>query len=181
MKKKSDAANQKFNQPLSPISNFDRNPNTQADDLYRLGQNEDSEINTLMAYYRDRINRFENERQETIQHIERIKLGAEERHRDEWEITRAKESNAELQKALSDARCKLYEERQVTLKLKTENEGLHSRTNEDNKRIQELVGIVEPVHQQIVLERDKAPSIVTKFINNDLNIGLGWGPNFLSY
>lgn len=104
----------------------------------------------MIAYYRQRINRFENERFETITHIERIKLSAEEKHREQWELQKSKENVAELQKALSDARTKLYEERQITLKFKAENESLQMRTNEDHKRISELVGIVEPVQQNIV-------------------------------
>jgi coiled-coil domain-containing protein 77 len=127
------------------------------DELYRIGLNDDSEVNPLTAYYRHRINRFEQERLETIKHIERIKVSVEEKHRAEWDIQRSKEIVAELQKSLSDARTKLYDERQITLKLKAENDSLIIRTTQDSQKIHELVGIVEPVQQNIVLAKDKMP------------------------
>lgn len=127
------------------------------DELYRIGLNDDSEVNPLTAYYRHRINRFEQERLETIKHIERIKVSVEEKHRAEWDIQRSKEIVAELQKSLSDARTKLYDERQITLKLKAENDSLIIRTTQDCQKIHELVGIVEPVQQNIVLAKDKMP------------------------
>jgi predicted site-specific integrase-resolvase len=107
------------------------------DELYRIGLNDDSEVNPLTAYYRHRINRFEQERLETIKHIERIKVSVEEKHRAEWDIQRSKEVVAELQKSLSDARTKLYDERQITLKLKAENDSLIIRTTQDSQKIHE--------------------------------------------
>lgn len=140
------------------------------EELFRLGLNEESDLNSLVSYYRHRIARFEQERFETIKHIERIKISVEEKHRHEWELERSKEVVAELQKSLSDSRTKLYDERQITLKYKAENDSLMTKTSDDYKRINDLIGIVEPVSQHIVLQKDKMPDVVTKFINNDLNI-----------
>lgn len=140
------------------------------DELFKLGLNEDSELNSLISYYRHRIARFEQERFETIKQIERIKISVEEKHRQEWELERSKEIVAELQKSQSDSRTKLYDERQITLKQKAENDTLAQKTTDDYKKINDLIGIVQPVSQNIVLQKDKMPDVVTKFINNDLNI-----------
>jgi hypothetical protein len=52
---------------------------------------------------------------------------------------------SELQKALSESRMKLFEERQMLLKYRAENESLLERHGEDQRRVNELVGLANPV------------------------------------
>lgn len=51
-----------------------------------MAVNDENEINSLLSYYRDRINDFENERTEWLEKLEKVRLNQEEKHKLEWEL-----------------------------------------------------------------------------------------------
>lgn len=90
--------------------------------LFKMAFNEENEVNTLLAYYRDRINAFDREREEWLQKLEVVKMSQEEHHRQTWELQKRRDEIAEFQRSLSEAKLSLYNERQLVLKLTREND-----------------------------------------------------------
>ena len=140
------------------------------EDFFKTALNEETEVNSLLAYYRERISNFERERFEWLSRFEQVKLSQEQKHKLEWDVRRSKDEIADLQRALSDARLKLFEEKQISLKLSAENEQLLERADCDGRKIGELMNVCNPVEQKIIFKKNQKPSIMTKFVNNDLNI-----------
>ncbi|GAX72690.1 hypothetical protein CEUSTIGMA_g146.t1 [Chlamydomonas eustigma] len=93
----------------------------------------------LLAFYKARIDEFENERASLLDSIEKCSVQAGELHRLDWENRRRADEIRELQKALSDAHAFLFEERQRLLTLQAENDELRLQEIEDRKRIQQLI------------------------------------------
>lgn len=86
--------------------------NTKAkEDFFKTALNEETEVNSLIAYYRQKISAFEAERFEWMARFEQLKLSQEEKHKQEWDLKRSKNEIADLQRALSDSRVKLFEEK----------------------------------------------------------------------
>ena len=74
----------------------------------------------LLAYYRDRIALFSQERHEYAQKLEDCAVSREEYYKLRWELNQRDTEIAELQKALSDAHVYLYDEREHVLQLQAE-------------------------------------------------------------
>ncbi len=74
----------------------------------------------LLAYYRDRIALFNQERHEYAQKLEDCAVSREEYYKLRWELNQRDTEIAELQKALSDAHVYLYDEREHVLQLQAE-------------------------------------------------------------
>ncbi len=125
--------------------------------LFKMAFNEESEANTLLAYYRDRINAFDREREEWLQKLEVVKMSQEEHHRQTWELQKRRDEISELQKSLSEAKLSLYNERQLVLKLARENDDLKVKELEDRRKISELMSLNDPVEQDVVFYKDLRP------------------------
>lgn len=126
-------------------------------DFFKAALNEETEVNSLLAYYRQRIAAFEKERFDWLSRFEQVKLSQEEKHNLEWDIRRAKDEIADLQRALSDSRLKLFEEKQMGLKLSSENEQLAERADMDTRKIGELVDACNPMEQKVILRKGQKP------------------------
>lgn len=124
----------------------------------------------LIAYYRERLAKFDLERAEWLNRLDQVKTSAEEKHKLAWELQKRREEVADMQRGCSEVRVALFDERQANLQLKRENEELNLKVQEDRKKIAELLSIIEPVEQDVVLARDLRPEVTTKFSKNDLNI-----------
>lgn len=72
-----------------------------------------------------------------------------ELHKLRWEARSREEEIRELQKALSDAKLYLYDEREHVLKLQAENDDLKAQEIEDRKRIAHLLALTEPITQEV--------------------------------
>jgi coiled-coil domain-containing protein 77 len=107
---------------------------------------------------------------EWLNRLDQVKTTAEEKHKLTWELQKRREEVADMQRSCSEVRVALFDERQANLHLKRENEELNLKAQEDRKRIAELLSIIEPVEQDIVLAKDLRPEVTTKFAKNDLNI-----------
>lgn len=77
----------------------------------RVGLNEDSELNSLLSYYRNKLDDFARERLEWITKFDELKHDAELRHKLEWDNRHLKDRVEELEKALSHHKTALYDER----------------------------------------------------------------------
>ena len=134
------------------------------EDFFKTALNEETEVNSLLAYYRQKIASFEQERFEWMSRFEQLKMSQEEQHNREWDLRRAKDEIADLQRTLSETRLKLFEERQLKLKVKAENEQLQDRADSDKRKISELMSVCNPVEQKVVFRKNRKPSKCDLFV-----------------
>ena len=131
--------------------------------LFNLALNEQSEVNTLMAHYRDRMNGFDREREDWLKKLETVRLSMDQIHKSHWELQKRKEEVSELQRSLGEVKLHLHDERQQMLRLVKENDQLRLKEIEDKKKIAELIAINEPLEQEVVLYKDLKPGNQSKF------------------
>lgn len=116
-------------------------------------------LTSILAYYRERIDAIQKERDEWFERLETLRISQEDYHRQEWETKKRNEEVAELQKSLSDAHVAIFEERELALKLKRENEELQARAVEDRRKIMELLALNGSVEQDITYVKDCRPGM----------------------
>ncbi len=145
-----------FSHQQNPLT-IDKVEDIDRERLFNLALNEESEVNTLMTHYRDRMNGFDREREEWLHKLETVRISMDQIHKSHWELQKRKEEIAELQRSLSEAKLHLYDERQQMLRLVKENDQLRLKEIEDKKKIEELVAINEPLEQEVVLYKDLKP------------------------
>lgn len=80
----------------------------------------------LLAYYRQRIERSEEDYLQALKMIDAIKPSQEAYHQSQWQVGQCQVHIAELQKALSDAQTALGNERKMIVQLIAENDALKS-------------------------------------------------------
>ena len=105
--------------------------------LLPLALNDQSDLNSLLAYYRSRIESFEDERREWLQKMEEIREKQDLKHKTEWELKKRREEISELQRTLSEAKLIIFDERQKSLKLTRDNDLMKIREVEDRRKIGE--------------------------------------------
>jgi coiled-coil domain-containing protein 77 len=77
-----------------------------------MGCNDEDELNSLLTYYRDRINDFEKERLEWLAKLEEVRYSQEEKHKLEYRLKKKNEEIADLQRSLTEQKVSLFDERQ---------------------------------------------------------------------
>ncbi|KRX09587.1 hypothetical protein PPERSA_08619 [Pseudocohnilembus persalinus] len=138
--------------------------------LFKMGINDENDLNSLLAYYRDRVNDIDKERTEWLEKLEEVKHKAEQKHKQEWELQKRVDEIAELQKTITELKVSLFDERAQVLRFQKESDSLKIKQVEDRKKIQELLSLTEPVEETIVLSKDLRPNVTHKYVQNDLNI-----------
>ena len=128
------------------------------EDFFKTALNEETEVDSLLAFYRQKIAHFEAERFEWMSRFEQLKLSQEEKHKQEWDIKRSKNEIADLQRALSEARVKLFEEKQTLMKVAAEKLQLEKILGDNKLKIGELMSVCSPVEQKVVLSKGQKPS-----------------------
>lgn len=125
--------------------------------FFDLALNEENEVNTLLAYYRNRIGRFDNEREDWLDKYNKLRTTQDEAHRQSWELQKRNQETAELRRILEEEKLRLYEERQGVVDLIKENDQLKLKELEDRKKISELTALGGSVDQEIVFYKDVKP------------------------
>ena len=121
------------------------------------------ELESILKYYRERVDNIQNEREDWYGMIENVKISQEEKHSLEWELHKRKTELAEIQKALSDSHLALFDEREQVLKLRRRNDELKLQEKEDRRRIMELLALTGSVEQDITYFKDSQPNMVKRF------------------
>ena len=116
-------------------------------------------LSSILAYYRERVDTIQKERDEWFERLESLRISQEDYHKQEWELKKRNEEIAELQKSLSDSHVALLEERELTLRLRRDNEELQGRAVEDRRKIMELLALNGSVEQDITYVKDCRPGI----------------------
>ncbi|CAD8050277.1 unnamed protein product [Paramecium sonneborni] len=138
--------------------------------LITINPNDPQQYQDLLAYYRSKLGEFEKERFEWLTKLEEIKIQYEDKHQQEWELLKRKQEIKELQQTVGEAKLMLFEERQARLKLQKENDALKVRELEDKKKIAELMAMIEPIEEQVVLQKDLRPEVTTKYTGDTLAV-----------
>ncbi|CAD8159350.1 unnamed protein product [Paramecium octaurelia] len=138
--------------------------------LISINPNDPQQYQDLLAYYRSKLGEFEKERFEWLTKLEEIKIQYEDKHQQEWELLKRKQEIKELQQTVGEAKLMLFEERQARLKLQKENDALKVRELEDKKKIAELMAMIEPIEEQVVLSKDLRPEVTTKYTGDTLAV-----------
>lgn len=128
------------------------------ENFFKNALNEEVQVDSLLAYNRDRVANFERERFDWLNRYEMIKPKPQDEHRTEWETRQTRENLALLQKDLSDNRMRLFEERQVILKLQNENNQLKKKHGLDQEVMNTLVNYCNPIEQTVIYSKGKKPS-----------------------
>jgi hypothetical protein len=128
------------------------------ENFFKNALNEECHVDSLLAYNRNRVAKFEDERLEWLRRYEMLKPRPEDEHRMEWDVRELKDQIALLQKDLSDNRVKLFEERQLILKAQSENAQLKKRANLDQQVAATLVAHCNPIEQTVVYNKGQKPS-----------------------
>ncbi len=76
--------------------------------LFKMACNNEDSLNSLLSYYRDRINDFDKERSEWLMHLNGIITTESEKHKLQWELQRRKDEINTLQGTLDNFRGVLY-------------------------------------------------------------------------
>ena len=130
---------------------------------------DEKEATALLAFYRDRIVMFDEERNEWLQKLDQL-LASKDEYHDHASILQAKrEELADLQRSISEARISQYHEKEQVLKLKRENDQLKLKELENRKRIYELLMINEPAEKENTFYRDLRPGNNLTFIESCSN------------
>jgi len=69
---------------INTISDLDK------ERLFRAALNEETDVNTLLSYYRDRINEFDRHREEWLEKFNKVRTPQDEAHRQTWELQKKK-------------------------------------------------------------------------------------------
>jgi len=75
----------------------------------------------------------------------------------EWELKRKYDEMTELKRTFNETKLLLIDERAKTEALKRENDNLRAKEQKDRGKIEELVGLVQPLEQEIILRKDIRP------------------------
>jgi hypothetical protein len=128
------------------------------ENFFKNALNEETQVDSFLAYTRDRVAQFEKERFDWLKRYEMIRVKAEDEHKVEWETRQVREAIALMQKDLSDNRMRLFEERQLVLKLQNENNQLTRKHGLDQKVMNTLVAHCNPIEQTVIYSKGNKPS-----------------------
>ena len=138
-------------------------------DIKNLALLNPSDTMGLLAYYRDKMTYFENERLEFISEIEKLKVSQKEKHELEWENYRLKSRNEDLEKTLRELKVKCMEERTFIVQLKGERDRLTEELDKERGQLNQVLKQNRPVEQKISFKEGKKPKFHHKYIKkNDL-------------
>ena len=115
----------------------------------------------LLTYYRDRLRAEENDMRALTARIDATAASQASQHKARWETLKRMDEITDLQKALSDAHCYLWEEREKGQRLQAENDELKVQELEDRRKIQHLLSLVDPLVQDTTYVRDAPPETMT--------------------
>lgn len=125
--------------------------------LFKMACNSEDQLNSLLSYYRDRMNDFDKERVEWVTRLHEVVTTEAEKHRLKWDLQKKKEEVSTLKETLDKFRSSLYTERQNVLAISRENDLLRLKEVDDHKKLAGLGALVEPVQENIVLAKNKKP------------------------
>jgi hypothetical protein len=118
---------------------------------------ERSDISTLLSHYQERIKDFERERLEWLQRYEQVKLNLDSKIYKQRDLRKARDEILDIQRAVSEVRIQLFEEKQFKYKLEVENAELEYKIGVDENKMGDLIDVYEAVEQNIVCKKGKKP------------------------
>ncbi|KAJ1562742.1 Coiled-coil domain-containing protein 77 [Nowakowskiella sp. JEL0078] len=108
----------------------------------------------LLNYYRQRLERADQDYDDALNRIDILKIAQEDYHRSQWELLKREAEIAELQNLLSDHRERAFDERKQLLKIMAENDHLKVMELKDRKKIRYLLSVSGNSPSEITYFRD---------------------------
>lgn len=93
---------------------------TQKEQQQQMQKLEQLELQNIIAYYRNRVDAFEKDRQTFYSKLEQIRMKQELVHKTEWELRKRNEEKYALQTALDQCQTVLQKERERTHGIKSQ-------------------------------------------------------------
>eukprot|EP00026_Physarum_polycephalum_P007242 Phypoly_transcript_07300.p1 GENE.Phypoly_transcript_07300~~Phypoly_transcript_07300.p1 ORF type:complete len:435 (-),score=82.94 Phypoly_transcript_07300:243-1547(-) len=131
----------------------------------------------LIDFYRTKIEEYESEREDLISKVQLCETNHTELHRTKWELRKRMDEISDLQKALNDAQTYLFDERQHVLRLYAENDDLKIQELEDRRKIQQLLAITQPRHEEITYFKSRAPEKIHRYLPKEPTKAVTKGPS----
>ncbi|KXS22454.1 hypothetical protein M427DRAFT_50774 [Gonapodya prolifera JEL478] len=117
----------------------------------------------LLAYYRQRIDRADQDYADALSRIDECALHNDESHALRWECSRRATEIRDLQVQLSDAQTALFDERRQTLRVMAENDELKIQELRDRRKIRYLLSITSSVETgETTYLRPRLPKHLTR-------------------
>ncbi|CAG8557445.1 8688_t:CDS:10 [Paraglomus brasilianum] len=111
----------------------------------------------LLCYYKERVEKSEDEYQRAIELINQCTVSFEDHHKLTWELNQRSQELTEVRRTLSDVQSLFANERQNYIKVAAENDNLKIQEFQDRRKIRYLLSITQP-HQS----GDEGEEITTK-------------------
>ncbi|KAJ3171579.1 Coiled-coil domain-containing protein 77 [Geranomyces variabilis] len=125
----------------------------------------------LLLYYRQRLERCEEEYAAATAQIDSIRISHEDVHRTQWEAHKRASEVAELQDRLSAAQVALFEEKKNVLRLLAEADELKVQELKDRKKIRYLLNLGLKPENETTYFRDKLDRRIVKVARDDTGDG----------
>ena len=116
-----------------------------AEELMKLAINNQSHVNSLIGYYRDLIDSFNDERAEWLINYDNVKVTAQDQYLLQKEIAHAQVLLDDLKENLDENRGNLSLQRQKYFKLMETNGNIKKRLEEAKQNYRELMNSCKPV------------------------------------
>ena len=122
----------------------------------RIAINGQSHVESLIAYYSDCIDNFNDERAQWSIFYEACKENVSNRHLLERELNKINSNNIDLQQSLSALKGDLTYERQKYFQRIEQNQKIKQTLEENKKRLQELTELCKPLNNALDQSRAKS-------------------------
>ena len=137
--------------------------------LIKNSNKADRDFSSLLDYYRKKLEGFEKERISWLEKLELMRHNFDDHHKIQWELETRNTEILNLQINKTEITRAINLERQRVAQLVSELEFYKERSNQDRRRIVQLLRLTEPVEQQIKLMHHRRPQRTEK--HNDYSMG----------
>ena len=123
----------------------------------------DADSLELLTYYRNCLSDSEKTRQDWMQKIEAVRVNKALLHKTEWEARVRDQEIEHLNRQIGDLENALSTERNELVRLAREQEALRQQNKSDVDKIKQLMGIIQPIQQDIHYNIDSTPATIQKY------------------
>ncbi|KAF1322933.1 Mediator complex, subunit med13, partial [Globisporangium splendens] len=111
----------------------------------------DGDAQHLLAFYRQRCEQFQQERQTMLDRMTQIEISKEEFHRLKWELRMKNEEISELEDSLKKSSATLFQVKTELVDMQAENKKLRIQEEKDRQKIHHLLALTQPVTEEVCI------------------------------
>jgi len=121
------------------------------------------DLSSLLDYYRIRLSSYDKERLDWIGRLERLNIRIQDRHMLQLELKSKLDEIVKLKEEKKELTNVINKEREKGFILKQEVSYYKERSENDRKRILQLLKLTRPIEQNIGLSYNTKPNIIEKY------------------